>query len=67
VQYIDASTRAAIVRVSNVIKILAHYYIPIGDTILIQAYSWVVENDYDLKDLLYEEVAESLVNVLVTV
>jgi len=51
----------AIVRVLNVIKIMARYYYPLSDTALNLAYGWTVENDYELKDLLNEDVAEALI------
>ncbi|KIM33967.1 hypothetical protein M408DRAFT_59755 [Serendipita vermifera MAFF 305830] len=64
--YIDATTRMAIVRVSNIIKIMARYYYPISDIVLNQAYDWIVENDYELKDLLNEDIGEALIAAMST-
>ncbi|CAG8523324.1 15188_t:CDS:2 [Acaulospora colombiana] len=61
---IDASTRMAISRVSNIIKIMAQYYVPISDVALNHAYAWVVENDLKPKDILQDETAEALVEAL---
>lgn len=61
---IDVSTRMAISRVSNIIKIMAQYYVPISDVALNHAYAWVVENDLKPKDILQDETAEALVEAL---
>ena len=50
---------------SNLIRVLAAHYVPLTDTVLIEAYEWVVEQECDVKDLLLREgLAESLVATL---
>jgi len=61
---IDAATRLAISRVTNVIRILAAHFIPISDALLVEAYDWAVEQDCSVKELLQEDIAQSLVAVL---
>jgi len=59
---IDDATRAAISRVSNLIRVLAAHFVPMNDTVLVEAYEWAVEQEYSVKDLLLrEDVAEALV------
>ena len=60
-QFIDAATRTAIVRVTNIIKVLAGHYVPITDSVLRQAYDWVMEQSVGTKDLLDDDVAGLLV------
>ena len=64
---IDPATRAAIVRVSNVIKILATRHIPISDKILDEAYDWLTENDSEPKHVLDADVAEAMVDAITSV
>ncbi|KAF5337036.1 hypothetical protein D9611_002929 [Ephemerocybe angulata] len=60
---IDASTRAAISRVANIIKILASHSIPLTDTLLLDAYDWTMEQEEgsDVKRLLLEDHGDALV------
>ena len=60
-QDIDDATRAAISRVSNIIKILASHFVPLTDGVLLEAYEWAVEQENSVKDLLSDEVGENLV------
>ena len=66
VQDIDGATRAAIARVSNIIRVLAAYFVPMTDVILVEAYEWVVEQNCSVKDLLREDVAEALIAAVTT-
>lgn len=62
VKDIDASTRAAISRVANIIKILASHSIPLSDTLLLDAYDWTTEQEgSDVKRLLQEDHGDALV------
>jgi exosome complex component RRP4 len=65
-QDIDDATRTAIARVSNIIRVLASRYMPITDAIVLEAYDWVVEQDADIKDLLLEDVADTLIAAVTT-
>lgn len=58
---IDDATRSAVSRVSNIIRVLAAHFVPLTDTILLNAYEWAVEQDGSIKDLLQEDVSEALV------
>lgn len=62
-QEIDDAIRKAIARVGNIIHVLAIHFVPLTDTVLAEAYEWVVEQESDcgVKDLLREDVAEALV------
>ncbi len=60
-QPIDSATRSAIALVANIVGILAQFYVPISDVIIVQAYDWATENDYAAKDLLQVDVAETMV------
>lgn len=48
--YIDTSTRLAIIRVTNVVKVLAQYYVSITDVTINHAYDWVVETGHEPTD-----------------
>ncbi|KAF8518947.1 exosome complex exonuclease rrp4 [Hysterangium stoloniferum] len=63
---IDTPTRTAIARVSNVIRAFARAFVPITDTILVEAYEWAVDQECDVKDLLQEDIAEALVAAVIT-
>jgi len=64
---IDNATRAAIARVSNLIRVLSAHSVPLNDRILVDAYEWVVEQEYTVKDLLLrEDVADALVSAVTT-
>ncbi|KAF7316506.1 hypothetical protein MIND_00169800 [Mycena indigotica] len=58
---IDESTRSAISRVTNIIRALAAHFVPLTDTLLLEAYEWTVENDIDAKSLLSEDISDALV------
>ncbi|KAI1795784.1 exosome complex exonuclease rrp4 [Ganoderma leucocontextum] len=58
---IDDATRAAISRVSNIIKVLASHFIPLTDVVLLEAYEWAIEQESSVKDLMLDEVGENLV------
>lgn len=60
-QPISTATRAAISRVSNIIVVLARYHVPLSDTILNEAYDWVIEQEVEVAEILSEEVAEAMV------
>ena len=53
-------TRTAIARVCNIIQVLARHKVPLTDTLLNEAYDWVTEQEIDIKDILLDEVGESL-------
>jgi len=57
---IDWMTRSAIARVCNIIQVFARCKVPLTDTSLNEAYDWVTEQDIDVKDILMDEVGESL-------
>lgn len=60
-EYIDDATRAAISRVSNIIRVLAAHWVPLTDTLLLEAYEWAVEQEGGVKDLLQEDFGDALV------
>ncbi|TCD71791.1 exosome non-catalytic core subunit rrp4 [Steccherinum ochraceum] len=61
---IDDATRAAVSRVSNIIRVLAAHFVPLTDTVLLDAYEWVIEQESDIKDLLQPEIGEALVTAI---
>jgi hypothetical protein len=60
-QRIDESTRTAISRVTNIIRVLASHFVPLTDTLLLEAYEWTVDQEGGAKDLLQEDVGDMLV------
>ena len=60
-QDIDEPTRGAIARVANIIHVLAAHFVPLTDTILLEAYEWSVEQEEADKGLFQEDIAEALV------
>lgn len=60
-QDIDASTRAAIARVANIIQIFAAHFISLTDTLILEAYAWTMEQEGDVKSLLQEDYGDALV------
>ena len=60
-QNIDSPTRTAISRVANIIRVLSTHFVPLTDTLLLEAYEWSVEQEGDTKDLLQEDVGDALV------
>ncbi|THH27740.1 hypothetical protein EUX98_g6439 [Antrodiella citrinella] len=61
---IDDATRAAVSRVSNIIRILAAHFVPLTDAVILDAYEWAMEQEGDLKDLLSPDVGEALVTAV---
>lgn len=59
--FIDESTRNAISRLTNAINILVSHFLPLTDVILLEAYDWIVDHEYQPKDLMQEEVGDALV------
>lgn len=62
---IDPATRSAISRVTNVIRVLSSHFVPLTDTLLLEAYEWSVEEG-DVTDLLQEDVGGMLVATVTT-
>ncbi|KZT70771.1 hypothetical protein DAEQUDRAFT_667315 [Daedalea quercina L-15889] len=58
---IDDATRLAISRVSNIIRVLAAHFIPLTDTLLLDAYEWAVEQEGDVKDLLQADIGDAMI------
>ncbi|KAF8159836.1 hypothetical protein B0H34DRAFT_797045 [Crassisporium funariophilum] len=58
---IDPSTRTAISRVTNIIRVLSAHFIPLTDTLLLEAYEWTVEQEGGAKNLLHEDFGDALV------
>jgi len=63
-QEIDSSTREAISRVSNIIRVAADHFIPLTDTMLLDAYEWAVDHEYGVAELLNEDNADALASYL---
>lgn len=42
------------------IRVLAAHFVPLTDTVILDAYEWAVEQECSVKDLLREDVAEAL-------
>ncbi|KAF8801358.1 hypothetical protein BYT27DRAFT_6799630 [Phlegmacium glaucopus] len=61
---IDASTRSAISRVTNIIQVLSSHFIPLTDKLLLEAYEWTVEQEGGAVNLLQEEFGDALVSSL---
>jgi len=63
-QPIDDPTRVAISRVSNIIRVLASYFIPLTDALLLEAYEWTVDQEGYAKEILQEDVGDALVTTI---
>ncbi|TDL24006.1 hypothetical protein BD410DRAFT_767891 [Rickenella mellea] len=61
---IEDATRTAISRVCNIIRVLATHYVPLSDTLLVEAYEWAVEQEYGVKDYMQDETADALVSAM---
>ncbi|KAF8235637.1 hypothetical protein L208DRAFT_1358529 [Tricholoma matsutake] len=61
---IDDPTRVAISRVSNIIRVLASHFVPLTDTLLLEAYEWTVDQEGYVKDVLQEDVGDALVTTI---
>jgi len=59
--HIDESTRIAISRVTNIIRVLASHFVPLTDSLLLEAYAWAMDQDSGAVDLLQEDFGEALV------
>jgi len=64
---IDGSTRSAISRVTNIIQVLSSHFIPLTDTLLLEAYEWTVKQEGDAVNLLQEDFGNALVASLTSV
>ena len=51
-------------RVTNIIKVLGGHYVPITDSVLLQAYDWVIGQGVGTKELLQDDVAGLLVTAV---
>lgn len=51
----------AISRVTNIIRVFASHFVPLTDTLLLEAYEWTVDQAGGAKDLLLEDVGDALV------
>jgi exosome complex component RRP4 len=51
----------AISRVSSIIRLLSSHFVPLSDTLLLDAYDWLLEQDGDAKDLMQDEFGDALV------
>ncbi|GAB1518448.1 Exosome complex component rrp4 [Rhizoctonia solani] len=58
---IDTTTSRAIIRVCNIIRVLARHHVPLTDHLIEQAYEWVIDQNIQIVDILNEENGESLV------
>ncbi|KAF9460557.1 hypothetical protein BDZ94DRAFT_1324024 [Collybia nuda] len=63
---IDELTRVAISRVTNIIRVLASHFVPLTDTLLLEAYEWAVDQEDGAKDLLQDDVGDLLVAMITT-
>ena len=63
-QEIDVSTRNAISRVTNIIQVLSSHFVPLLDTVLLEAYEWTLEHEGGAVDLLQEDFGDALVSFL---
>jgi exosome complex component RRP4 len=54
----------AISRVSNIIRVLASRFIPLTDTLLLEAYEWTIDQEGYVKDVLQEDVGDALVTTV---
>ena len=63
-QEIDVSTRNAISRVTNIIQVLSSHFVPLLDTVLLEACEWTLEHEGGAVDLLQEDFGDALVSSL---
>lgn len=61
---IDNATRAAISRVSNIIRLFADNFVPLTDALLLEAYEWVIEQEGDAKYLLLGDAGDALITAM---
>ncbi|PPQ69502.1 hypothetical protein CVT26_002848 [Gymnopilus dilepis] len=58
---IDEATRTAISRVMHIIRMLTSHFIPLTDTLLLEAYEWAIEHETGVRDLLQQDFGDALV------
>jgi len=58
---IDEATRTAISRVTHIIRVLTSHFIPLTDTLLLEAYEWTIEQETNVRDLLQQDFGDALV------
>ncbi|KAJ3511237.1 hypothetical protein NLJ89_g4216 [Agrocybe chaxingu] len=63
---IDVSTRTAISRVTNIVRILASHFVPLTDALLLEAYEWTVEHEAEATSTLQEDFGDALVASVTT-
>jgi len=61
---IDDATRNAISRVANIIRVLAAHFVPLTDTILLEAYEWVMDQEIGTREILLEETSDLFIATL---
>jgi len=47
--------------VTNIIKVLAAHYVPLSDSVLIEAYDWTVEHEESASSLMQDDFGEAMV------
>ncbi|KAI6001189.1 exosome complex exonuclease rrp4 [Pisolithus albus] len=58
---IDDPTRLAISRVSSIIRVLADHFVPLTDTLFLEAYNWLIEQEVNTKDLILGDLGDAMV------
>ncbi|KIK17190.1 hypothetical protein PISMIDRAFT_30756 [Pisolithus microcarpus 441] len=58
---IDGPTRLAISRVSSIIRVLADHFVPLTDTLFLEAYNWLIEQEVNTKDLILGDLGDAMV------
>ncbi|PFH51003.1 hypothetical protein AMATHDRAFT_143578 [Amanita thiersii Skay4041] len=61
---IDMPTRSAISRVTNIIRVLASHFVPLSDTIILDAYEWAMEQDADVSEMLHQDNSFALISAV---
>ena len=46
---------------TNIIRVLASHFVPLTDTVLLEAYGWAIEHEGSVTDLLQEDFGNSVV------
>lgn len=64
---VDGPTRIAISRVSNIIRVLAGHFVPLTDTLFLEAYNWLIEQEVNIKDLILGDFGDAMVAAICTV
>jgi exosome complex component RRP4 len=47
--------------VTNIIRVLASHFVPLTDTVLLEAYEWTIEHEENVTDLQKEDFGDALV------